>query len=228
MPNGLPNPCESKRFINAWRERCLSSSRTSVQAKKPIKRLNYHRFAAMALVRGALALLMSIALTMELIHAAVYKVGDSAGWTTIGNIDYKKWSATKTFQVHDMILFEYNAQFHNVMRVTHAMYKACNTSAPLATYTTGNDSITIKTRGHHFFFCGVPGHCQAGQKVDINVLQSNEIAPTPSVSSSVLSPPVPSAKVPGPAPSNAVPLKSPFGSIGLAMAVLATFLINFA
>ncbi|KAJ6768963.1 hypothetical protein OIU74_022600 [Salix koriyanagi] len=114
------------------------------------------------------------------------------------------------------------------MRVTHAMYKACNTSAPLATYTTGNDSITIKTRGHHFFFCGVPGHCQAGQKVDINVLQSNEIAPTPSVSSSVLSPPVPSAKVPGPAPSNAVPLKSPFGSIGLATAVLATFLINFA
>ncbi|KAJ6430032.1 hypothetical protein OIU84_021445 [Salix udensis] len=100
-------------------------------------------------------------------------------------------------------VFEYNAQFHNVMRVTHAMYKACNTSAPLATYTTGNDSITIKTRGHHFFFCGVPGHCQAGQKSRL-------------------------PKYPGPAPSNAVPLKSPFGSIGLAMAVLATFLINFA
>ncbi|KAJ6351211.1 hypothetical protein OIU78_007193 [Salix suchowensis] len=78
------------------------------------------------------------------------------------------------------------------------------------------------------FSVAFPGHCQAGQKVDINVLQSNEIAPTPSVSSSVLSPPVPSAKVPGPAPSNAVPLKSPFGSIGLATAVLATFLINFA
>ncbi|XP_011026225.1 PREDICTED: mavicyanin-like [Populus euphratica] len=185
----------------------------------------------MALVKRALALLMSITLAMELIHAAVYKVGDSTGWTTIGNFDYKKWSATKTFQVHDIILFEYNAQFHNVMRVTHAMYKACNTSAPLATYTTGNDSITIKTRGHHFFFCGVPGHCQAGQKVDINVPQSNEMAPASSVSSSESSPPVPSAKVPGPAPSNAMPLKAlkiPSGNIGLAMAVLATFLINFA
>ena len=40
---------------------------------------------------------------MELIHAAVHKVGDSAGWTTIGNFDYKKWSATKTFQVQDII-----------------------------------------------------------------------------------------------------------------------------
>jgi hypothetical protein len=33
----------------------------------------------------------------------VYKVGDSAGWTASGNIDYKQWSATKTFQVGDVI-----------------------------------------------------------------------------------------------------------------------------
>ncbi|CAK7327017.1 unnamed protein product [Dovyalis caffra] len=185
----------------------------------------------MALVKRAVALLTVMTLMLEVIHAAMYKVGDSAGWTTIGKIDYKQWSATKTFQVGDIILFEYNAQFHNVMRVTHAMYKACNTSAPLATYTTGNDSINIKTRGHHFFFCGVPGHCQAGQKVDINVLRRDGMAPTPSAASSVPSPPVPSAKVPGPAQSNAMPLKalkSPFGNIGLAMAVLATLVINFA
>ena len=118
-------------------------------------------------------------------------------------------------------VFEYNAQFHNVMRVTHAMYRACNTSAPLATYTTGNDSITIKTHRHHFFFCGVPGHCQIGQKVDINVLRSDQMAQTPS---SVPSTPVPSAKVPGSSTSNTFSLKSPFGSIGLA--VLAMFLIN--
>ncbi|KAJ6719201.1 hypothetical protein OIU79_006956 [Salix purpurea] len=175
----------------------------------------------MALVKRAVALLTAMTLMLELIHAAVYKVGDSAGWTTSGTVDYKQWSATKTFQVGDVIIFEYNAQFHNVMRVTHAMYRACNTSAPLATYTTGNDSITIKTRRHHFFFCGVPGHCQIGQKVDINVLQSDQMAQTPS---SVPSTPVPSAKVPGSSISNAFSLKSPFGSIGLT--VLAMFLIN--
>ncbi|KAL6971481.1 hypothetical protein U1Q18_031158 [Sarracenia purpurea var. burkii] len=37
--------------------------------------------------------------------AAVYKVGDSAGWTTIGNVDYKQWAALKTFQVGDIIRF---------------------------------------------------------------------------------------------------------------------------
>lgn len=33
----------------------------------------------------------------------VYKVGDSAGWTIIGNVDYKQWAAPKTFQVGDVI-----------------------------------------------------------------------------------------------------------------------------
>ncbi|KAJ6431407.1 hypothetical protein OIU84_018815 [Salix udensis] len=57
----------------------------------------------MALVKRAVALLTAMTLMLELIHAAVYKVGDSAGWTTSGNVDYKQWSATKTFQVGDVI-----------------------------------------------------------------------------------------------------------------------------
>ncbi|KAF5752282.1 hypothetical protein HS088_TW01G00190 [Tripterygium wilfordii] len=103
-------------------------------------------------------------------------------------------------------VFEYNAQYHNVMRVTHAMYKTCNATAPLATYTTGNDSITIKTRGHHLFFCGVAGHCQAGQKVDINVLYSPALAPTPAAAA-FPSPSVPAVEATDPSPNNAASLK---------------------
>lgn len=55
------------------------------------------------------------------------------------------------------------------MRVTHAMFRECNAPVPLESFSTGNESITLKTHGHHYFMCGVPGHCQAGQKVDINV-----------------------------------------------------------
>lgn len=126
-------------------------------------------------------------------------------------------------------VFKYNAQFHNVMRVTHAMYRTCNVSTPLATFTTGNDSITISSRGHHFFFCGVPGHCQAGQKVDINVLPHNlSTAPTPSSSASPLAP---ATGVPAPSPSKAAPLnvlEGGFGLLGLAMAVVAPFVYGFA
>ncbi|KAK3027248.1 hypothetical protein RJ639_041666 [Escallonia herrerae] len=153
--------------------------------------------------------------------ADVYKVGDSAGWTTIGKVDYKQWAATKTFQVSDVILFEYSPQFHNVMQVTHAEYKACNASAPIATHTTGNDTITITSHGHHFFFCGVPGHCQAGQKVDINVLRASSAAPAPST---LPSPSVPASIVPSPSPSEAAPLLRTSGrlfcKLWLAVAVI--------
>ncbi|CAN0856688.1 unnamed protein product [Linum grandiflorum] len=141
----------------------------------------------MKMAAGAygLATLFSIAVLLQQVihaHGAVHKVGDSAGWTTIGSPDYKQWAATKSFQVGDIVQFEYSPQFHNVMRVTHAMYRACNASSPLTTYTTGNDSVSITTRGHHYFICGVNGHCQSGQKVDINVLRSSSPASAPSSS----------------------------------------------
>lgn len=47
--------------------------------------------------------LVVMAVLLQVSHAADYKVGDSAGWTIIGNIDYKQWAATKTFQVGDII-----------------------------------------------------------------------------------------------------------------------------
>ncbi|KAK3184534.1 hypothetical protein Dsin_031820 [Dipteronia sinensis] len=45
----------------------------------------------------------------QISSAAVYKVGDSAGWTTIGNVDYKMWAATKDFQVGDIILTTFSS-----------------------------------------------------------------------------------------------------------------------
>ncbi|KAK6929980.1 Phytocyanin domain [Dillenia turbinata] len=160
-------------------------------------------------------------------YGAVYKVGDDVGWTTIGNPDYKQWASSKTFHVGDIILFQYNAQYHNVMQVTHSDYKACNTSAPIATHTTGNDSYTITTRGHHYFLCGVPGHCQSGQKVDINVLRTSSVepAPAPSPSGSASSG---VASTPGPAP-NSAPLNLMMDAkLWWAMCIFAVFVSAFA
>lgn len=33
----------------------------------------------------------------------VYEVGDAAGWTTVGHVDYKAWAASKTFSAGDTI-----------------------------------------------------------------------------------------------------------------------------
>ncbi|THU46937.1 hypothetical protein C4D60_Mb09t10220 [Musa balbisiana] len=113
-------------------------------------------------------------------EGAVYKVGDSAGWTIMGSPNYTAWALSKNFHAGDTIVFEYNKSFHDVLEVTKAEYNACNASSPIATYATGNDSITIKTKGHHYFLCGFPGHCAIGQKVDIYIPKSSSAAPSTS------------------------------------------------
>ncbi|KAG7026243.1 hypothetical protein SDJN02_12742 [Cucurbita argyrosperma subsp. argyrosperma] len=54
---------------------------------------------------AALMAAVFVVMTMgpELGAATVYKVGDAAGWTIIGGVDYKQWAATKTFQVGDVV-----------------------------------------------------------------------------------------------------------------------------
>ncbi|CAA7395463.1 unnamed protein product [Spirodela intermedia] len=120
--------------------------------------------------------------------ATVHKVGDAAGWTIMGNVDYAAWAASRTFRVGDTIVFTYNSNFHNVLEVNKVGFGKCSAAAPIATYTTGNDSIVLKSSGHQYFLCGIPGHCDAGQKVDINILKLSSPAPSGSPSAAPAAP----------------------------------------
>ncbi|CAA2935240.1 mavicyanin [Olea europaea subsp. europaea] len=96
--------------------------------------------------------------------AAVYQVGDSAGWNAFGT-DYRTWAATNTFQVGDSI-------------------------APIATFNTGSDSILLQTSGNHYYICAF--HCQSGMKVPIEVQPSSNPSPhanDPSTPVNNMSPP---------------------------------------
>lgn len=78
-------------------------------------------------------------------------------------------------------VFKYSNNFHNVLQVNKVNYGGCNASAPLAKYSSGNDSVTLASKGHYFFICGVPGHCGSGMKLNIRVLKSSHSgAPSPS------------------------------------------------
>ena len=133
-------------------------------------------------------------------------------------------------------VFEYHPQIHNVMLVTHSDFQACNATTPMATYTTGNDSYPIKTHGHHYFLCGVPGHCLAGQKVDINVArESSLLGPTPQAAPSPLgstSSSTPGAvSVPAVSPSESPPLNALMGllcKLGVAIAVFVVSASTYA
>ncbi|KAL3648946.1 hypothetical protein CASFOL_005349 [Castilleja foliolosa] len=175
--------------------------------------------------RGFVCLCLIFALFLEVqqINGKVYKVGDSAGWTTIGNVNYTAWAYNNTFQLGDVIVFEYNPQFHNVMQVRHAEYRSCNVSSPIVTYSTGNDNISIQTGGHHFFVCGVPGHCQSGQRVDINVRAAAATPPA------TINPPgatITPSTVPAPSHNDARSDYMPLGWVVLQILMLAGVLFR--
>ncbi|KAM1057932.1 hypothetical protein ACFX15_030493 [Malus domestica] len=154
------------------------------------------------------SVVMVVALSGVCFGGTVYKVGDSHGWTAKDGFNYKEWAASKTFYVGDTIVFEYNAKEHNVAQVTHGNFKACNSTDAITTTASGNDSIKLTKPEHLFYICGVPGHCQAGQKVDIRVVASSS---GPNASSPIHTPPPsssnPNASSPShtPAPSSSNP-----------------------
>ena len=53
-------------------------------------------------MRGLLVLTLGLAMAATS-SAAIYKVGDAAGWTILGNINYTDWTTKKTFHVGDIV-----------------------------------------------------------------------------------------------------------------------------
>ncbi|KAF9607612.1 hypothetical protein IFM89_037540 [Coptis chinensis] len=167
--------------------------------------------------------------TLQVTVGVVHIVGDATGWTTIGGFNYTAWAASKSFHVGDTIVFNYNTAFHNVMQVGHLSFNSCNVTSPLATYTSGKDSIAIKKTGHYYYLCGVPGHCQSGQKVDIRVPTRASISPSPGGAgmSPSPSPMTSDSGAPGSTPTVIPKSNAPVPSKGLS-ALVALSLAGFA
>ncbi|XP_047086275.1 blue copper protein-like [Lolium rigidum] len=154
-----------------------------------------HRKGGSAVIAVVLAL-AGMAATSS---AAVYKVGGASGWTILGNVNYTDWAGKNTFHVGDIIEFKYPQGIHNVLEVKKADYNSCTNSTPIATHTSGDDKVTIKSPGHRFFICGVPSHCAAGQKLNVRVLKTQRPRSSDAPS------PAPAASASAPAPAAASP-----------------------
>ncbi|KAL6564355.1 hypothetical protein OROMI_015805 [Orobanche minor] len=135
--------------------------------------------SGMDLLKKIIVLAMFITVICGSCKASVYKVGDDDGWDIMGDVVYNQWALSKTFKVGDTIVFEYDPEFHSVLQVSQSDFHSCNTATPISSYTTGNDSIVINNSGHYYYICGVMGHCEAGQKIDITVTDSHKPAIEP-------------------------------------------------
>eukprot|EP00253_Pinus_taeda_P000001 PITA_00001 len=141
--------------------------------------------------------------------ATDYTVGDSAQWTL--GVNYNTWASGKTFIVGDKLVFKYTPGTHNALVVNKAAYDSCLATNPLATHTSGNDTITLDSTGAKYYICGITGHCSAGMKLTITVgaastSKKNGTAPSPSPARSR------TPTVQSPSPSSASPTAPTVGS----------------
>ncbi|KAH7286683.1 hypothetical protein KP509_32G018000 [Ceratopteris richardii] len=99
------------------------------------------------------------------------EVGGAAGWTlpSVRDVNYSDWAATHSFAIDDVLHFNYSREYHNVMIVTRAAYAACDSSSPISTFDDGSTLIQLDRPGSFYFLCGVPSHCQEGQKLAVKV-----------------------------------------------------------
>jgi hypothetical protein len=95
----------------------------------------------------------------------------------------------------------------SVLVVSHDDYKQCSTKAPLSRFTDGDTKFTFDRFGLFYFVSGVPGHCEAGQRMIVRVM-------APSLTNAPAAAPgrmPPTASVVAPTPSSPG-TDAPFGS----------------
>ncbi|KAL5547267.1 hypothetical protein UlMin_006954 [Ulmus minor] len=130
-----------------------------------------NRFLSVAI---AVILLPTIALATD------YIVGDGKGWTT--NFNYQDWAKDKMFMVGDVLVFNYEAGNHDVVKVNGSAFKDCSPPPGAENFTSGNDKIELKATGNKWYLCSKSGHCNTGQKLSITVM---DMAPQPAPNSAV-------------------------------------------
>ncbi|KAG6571299.1 hypothetical protein SDJN03_30214, partial [Cucurbita argyrosperma subsp. sororia] len=117
---------------------------------------------------STVAVAMALLLLLGFEHgdaATTFVVGDSNGW----NLGTEGWPNGKVIRAGDILRFNYNPTVHNVVAVDEGGYRSCIAPKGAKVFNSGKDEI-ILSRGHNFFICTTPGHCQAGMKIAINSL----------------------------------------------------------
>ncbi|KAJ4869865.1 hypothetical protein Rs2_11002 [Raphanus sativus] len=163
-----------------------------------------------------------------------YEVGDTNGWTTKMGLDYyKTWSSSKTFYVGDSLIFQYK-HLHNVLEVSFEDYESCNPNSALTTYHSEYEPVKLNRTGHYYFICGVPGHCESGQKLEVLVVAPASLQNTPATttqqnnSSTSNSNPKPNPTCPDPKPEPSPPWEDPLEVLPVDAATIASLPHNAA
>ncbi|KAK3021661.1 hypothetical protein RJ639_046385 [Escallonia herrerae] len=101
---------------------------------------------------------------LETTRVTTFTMGNSSGWGfSVGN-----WTNGKTFKAGDLLVFNCDPSFHNMMVVDANGFNSCTASATFRAYSTGKDQVKL-SKGHHYYICSIPGHCDGGLNIPVNV-----------------------------------------------------------
>ncbi|KAH7657646.1 Cupredoxins domain-containing protein [Dioscorea alata] len=115
-----------------------------------------------------------------------FNVGDDSGWQVLQKNNsnmYLKWADKNTFHVGDSLVFKY--QNNSVVMVDKRGYYHCNHSSHDRVFDDGNTVFVLDKPGFYYFESGDFQHCKNGQRLMINVKDSNLKVSSFGVSSSV-------------------------------------------
>ncbi|XP_057537386.1 umecyanin-like [Amaranthus tricolor] len=128
-----------------------------------------------------LATMVIMAASIGISSAATYTVGGNTGWKIPPQPNfYSNWASQQTFQVGDVLVFNFPAGAHTVAEVSKANFDSCGTANTIgAPKTTSPASVNLTKAGTQYFICTVNGHCGANQKLAITVTGPSS-APTAS------------------------------------------------
>nr|CAD1834124.1 unnamed protein product [Ananas comosus var. bracteatus] len=123
-------------------------------------------------------------------------VGGSKGWRLPPNQTfYQEWAQTRNFSLGDKLLFPFRSSVYNIMEVSKEDFDACTQKNVTQRFHAGPAIVELTEPGPHYYYCGIGLHCEAGQKLSIDV------AATPAVddasSSATMTGPTTAAPVTG-------------------------------
>ncbi|CAL0325950.1 unnamed protein product [Lupinus luteus] len=115
---------------------------------------------------------MAILMVLQCTEAVtVHVVGDSLGWTVPEDTSaYQTWASSNNFALGDILSFNFETNRHDVAEVAKGSYESCTSNNSIGSIITiGPTNITLNREGEHFYICTIGQHCNAGQKLAINV-----------------------------------------------------------
>uniref|UniRef100_A0ACD5Z6N9 Uncharacterized protein n=1 Tax=Avena sativa TaxID=4498 RepID=A0ACD5Z6N9_AVESA len=134
-----------------------------------------------SVLAATICLLVAASVSPSWSMPVVYNVGDVRGWTLPsgnGTETYNHWAKKNHFQLGDVLDFKY-ASNDSVFLVNHDDYKMCSTETPVSRFKDGNTKFKLDRTGFFYFVSGVPGHCQAGQRMIARVVAHSALAAAP-------------------------------------------------